>query len=111
MSDRFVRGWKVCPEKLQALVGKKQLSAKAVLASRRNEDVLMTLGDEDEEAGAKLAEAVLTAILHGPLKRDDAYEYGRVTELLLNHVAKPLGTDDEIVLQATYHLPTPEFGC
>lgn len=115
MSDRFVRGWKVSPEKLQALVGSKKLAAKAVLASRANEDsledVVMTLGDEDEEQGTQIATDALTAILSGPLKSDAAYEYARVTELLLNHVAKPLAAEDEIVLQLTYHVPDAEFGC
>ncbi|MCY1062751.1 hypothetical protein [Nannocystis sp. SCPEA4] len=115
MSDRFVRGWKVSPEKLQALVGKKQLEAKAVLESRANEEsleeVVMTLGDESEEEGTKIAGDALAAIMGGELNSDDAYAYGRVTELLLNHIAKPLAADDEIVMELTYHVPGAEFGC
>jgi len=115
MSERFVRGWKVSPEKLRALVGSKQLAVSDVLKSRANEDsleeVVMTLGDEDEEEGTEIVEEALTAILQGKLKSDQAYEYGRVTELLLNHVAKPLGNEDEIVMQLTYHVPTEELGC
>ena len=63
MSERFVRGWKVAPRKLEALVGSKRLTAREVLASKANarckREVLMTLGDGDEKAGRRAAESAL----------------------------------------------------
>ncbi len=116
MSERFVRGWKASPEKLQALVGARQVKARDVIKNKANascrEDVLMTLGDGDEDEGATIAETALTAILAGRLDSERAYEYGRVTELLLNHAALPLGNKEssQILMQLTYHVPNGDAG-
>jgi len=124
MSERFVRGWKVSLPKLQGLVGAKRLKASEILNSKANakcrSDVLMTLGEGDEKDGAKIADRSLSALLAGKLDRKQAYEYARVMELLLNHVAQPLATkyvakwrepQDQIALQWTYYAPTDSFGC
>ena len=123
MSERFVRGWKVAPRKLEALVGSKRLTAREVLASKANarckREVLMTLGDGDEKAGRRAAESALGEIFSGGLDPERDYEYARVTELLLNHVARPLAIryatgwsepQDQILLQLTYHVPNDSPG-
>lgn len=115
MSSRFVRGWKASPHKLRALVGTRLVSPAKVLTSKANArvrtDVFMTLGEGDDlEAMAEgrfLATEALTSLLHGPL--DDSQHFGRVLELLLNHVARPL--PGELELGLTYHLPTDSPGC
>jgi hypothetical protein len=118
MSDRFVRGWKASPAKLLKLVGTKVLTAKVVLASKANkscrQDVFMTFGQgyerEDVAEGKKLATTALTNLLEGKLDGED--EYGRVTELVLNHVARPLGGTErtDIYLGLTYHVPNDDSG-
>jgi hypothetical protein len=111
MSERFVRGWKVSIPKLYALVGAKRLTARDVLASKANAgcryDVVMTLGDGEEDEGRELAETALTEILVGPLDSERHTEYARVGELILNHTTRPLGNTDDthIVMQMTYHVP------
>jgi hypothetical protein len=123
MSERFVRGWKVSPQKLNGLVGAKRLTARDILASKANskclQDVLMTLGDGDEDEGRQAAGSALTAILGGPLDSAQAYEYARVMEIILNHVGRPLATKykagfreptDQILLQLTYHVPNDSHG-
>ncbi|MCL2777198.1 MAG: hypothetical protein FWD73_04275 [Polyangiaceae bacterium] len=111
MAERFVRGWKVAPDRLQGLVGSKQLAAVEVLKSEANanylNDVFMTLGDDKAE-GKKVVKNALEAIFKGPLELEQAYEYARVTELLLNHAARPCG--DEILMQLTYYMPNDAFG-
>jgi hypothetical protein len=112
MSERFVRGWKGSAKELRALVGAKSLDARTVLKSKANsrcrEDVVMTLGDGDEDEGREIAERALTEIFEGRLRPKGAYEYGRVTELVLNHTATLLGP--EILLQLTYHVPNDTPG-
>jgi hypothetical protein len=112
VSERFVRGWKVSIPKLYGLVGAKRLAPRAVLASKASsgcrEDVVMTLGDGEEDEGTEIAEAALAEILDGPLDRERRTdEYARVGELILNHAARPLGNTDDthIVMQLTYHVP------
>ncbi len=119
MSERFLRGWKVSPEKLQALVGSRMLTAREILASRTNaklkRDVFMTLGEGDEREevaeGRAMPEAALTAIFDGRLDSDDAYNYGRVLELVLNHSAKRAGKGAAISIARTYHVPKAAPGC
>ena len=68
-TERFVRGWKVSLEKLQALVGAKRVRARDVIRANGGcrQDVLMTLADGDEDEGRVIAETALTAILEGRL--------------------------------------------
>jgi hypothetical protein len=112
MSERFVRGWKVSPEKLRGLVGAKTLDARTVLRGKANgrcrDDVFMTLGRGDKSEGRAIAEAGLGDIFEGRLSAKHAYTYGRVTELVLNHVASPL--EPEIVMQLTYAVPNDHPG-
>jgi hypothetical protein len=116
MSERFVRAWKVSPDKLRALIGSRPFAARDVITSKANspcrEDVLMTLGDGDEDEGRSIAEAALTAMLAGRLDASRAYDYGRVTELLLNHAAIPLANKEshQILMQLTYHVPNDTPG-
>jgi hypothetical protein len=116
MSERFVRGWKASPEKLQALVGNKRITARDVIKSKANascrEDVLMTLGEGDEDEGKAIAETALTAILEKRLDSKLAYAYGRVTEMLLNYAALPLANKEssQILMQLTYHVPNDDPG-
>jgi hypothetical protein len=123
MAERFLRGWKVLPDRLLALVGSSRFTARHVLKSRANakclEDVLMTLGDGDDVEGQRIAEGALGEMLEGKLRPNHAYEYARVLELLLNHTALPLATDykrglrepqDQIWMQLTYSVPNDTFG-
>ncbi len=117
MSSRFVRGWKAAPASLLKLVGASKLSVKTVLATNKRaaKDVFMTLGQGYERAdiaeGKELAIVALTNLLEGKLDADDPY--GRVLELILNHVARPLARTvrAEIYLGFTYHVPHVDMGC
>lgn len=121
MSSRFVRGWKASPARLLEFVGTRRLSPREVLESKHNrntrQDVFVTLGEgegrEDIAAGKARALGTLMSLLEGRPKRAEAYEYARVLELVLNHVARPLAPTEsrEILLGATYHVPHDDFGC
>lgn len=123
MSERFVRGWKVSLTKLQGLVGSSRVSVAEILESAANanclEDVLMTLGDGDQDEGRDIAESALTEILEGELTPRHSTRYARVTELVLNHAALPLANEyeedlsepvDQIVLRLTYAVPNESHG-
>lgn len=95
-----------------------ELTAKAVLASKANartkRDVFMTLAEsfeaEDVPEGKAAATTILRQLLEeGALDKKSAYEYARVLELVLNHVATPM--KDEITLADTYHVPHDAPGC
>ncbi len=116
VSERFVRGWKVSLAKLDALVGSNSLTATYVFDSKANAacrmDLLMTLGEGKKAAGKKVALAALAEVLSGKLDADHAYDYARVTELLLNHATRPLGDaeDAQILLQLSYYVPNDSHG-
>jgi len=116
MSDRFVAGWKVAPEKLLTVSGSLSVRARDVLASKANarckKDVLMTLGSGDAARGKSAVDGAISEILAGELIRDHAYHYARVLELLLNDVALPLSRlpNDEIRLEWTYHANNSSHG-
>jgi hypothetical protein len=112
MSERFVRGWKVSLKKLSSLVGSRSLSAKDILKSGANEDlvtdVFMTLGFGKKKEGQSLATAALTDIFEGTLDPQRGSNYLRVLELLLSDVARPL--DGTIELSLTNYLPNDSQG-
>lgn len=117
MSERFVRGWSVSIPQLTSVVGG-DLTAKAVLASKANtrnkRDVFMTLAESSEPAGVREGKEAATVILRqlleeGALEKKSTYEYARVLELVLNHVATPM--KDEIIVVDTYHAPHDAHGC
>jgi hypothetical protein len=120
MSSRFVRGWKVSTARLQGLVGAGELSAIAVLSSKVNKrclrEVFVTLGEGEEREevaeGRAMATEALCDLLQGKPKPGKAYEYARVTELILNHGARPLAAtlSQEILLGHSYHVPNDDFG-
>jgi hypothetical protein len=120
MSERFVRGWVVSFSELRKVIGG-ALTAKEVLGCKANtrtkRDVFMTLGEcfepDDKDGlreGREAATSTLRQLLEeGSLDRKREYDYARVLELILNHVAKPMA--DEIVLANTYHAPHQDPGC
>lgn len=112
MSERFVRGWKISPKKLAALVGKKGTTSSAIVKHRANArvrtDVFMTLGDGEAKEGKARATRALDDILGGPLRKEARYDYARVLELLLNAEAQPM--KGEILLQLTYAAPNDTHG-
>ena len=106
MSEKFVKGWKVNPSKLQRLVGSKEETSK-VLASTKKQ----TLSEVEDAVGGSKGKIVtfeaLNDILKGTLDEKKYSKYVRMTELCLNHCGSEL--DGEIFLVATNYLPNPDL--
>lgn len=106
MAERFVRGYTVSSGALSGLVGARSLRGQDVLRASDEELLEELCGtlDVDEEALA----ALLDEIFGGELEGGHAYEYLRVSELLLATRCRKL--DDEIEVVLTYYLPNESFG-
>ncbi len=92
MAERFVEAFALSPAKLDALLATSALTFTAVhkvLAKRPIwSDLVMTLGDGDEEEGLEAATQGLDALAAGKLPTTAYVE--RVTQLVLHAYAEPL---------------------
>lgn len=106
MAERFVRAYTVSSGALSGLVGAKSLRGPDVLRASDEEllEELCETLDADQEALA----ALLDEIFSGELERTHAYEYLRLSELLLATRCRKL--DDEIEVVLSYYLPNDSFG-
>lgn len=92
MSERFVEAFAVAPAKLTALLGTPDVGFAAIkkLIGRKQifEDLVMTLGDGDEDEGLVEATAGLEALAAG---KPPGISYPeRLTQLVLHAYAEPL---------------------
>jgi len=92
MSERFVEAFVVSPAKLAALYGTPALGHAAIhkLIGKKQiwEDMVMTLGDGDEEEGLPIVEAGLDQLAAGKPPKTSYPE--RLTQLVLHAHAEPL---------------------
>lgn len=95
MSERFLQGFVVDPDKLAALLGTAKLSAKSIRKRTKKglmSDIDMTLGDGEWREGKPIVDAALAQLAAGKPKQAQAYELVRMVTLVLHAYAKPLGT-------------------
>jgi hypothetical protein len=103
MTERFVYGFAVSPDRLWDLVGS-GLDADELLATVDREFLDMFA---DEFASPISLNGCARDVLAGRLDEDRAYPYARLVEPLLTLVAEPLGM---IHMAHTYYLPNDAFG-
>lgn len=106
MADRFVNGYTVSNGALSGLVGSHSVSGAGLLAevdADLVEEITMTLDLEEQDLAA-----LLDAIVRGDLDPEQAYEYARALEIILNARARRLDPSIEVLL--TYYLPNDSFG-
>lgn len=108
MSERFVEGFLVAPKKLAALLGTPAAGFKAIekaLGKKQIfEDLVMSLGDGDEEAGLEEAKAGLDALAAGKVPSITYVE--RLTQLVLHAHAEHL----EPSLMECNYMPADDDG-
>ncbi len=97
MSERFLEGFAVDPNSLDAMLGTPKLAAKTIRKKLRGKSIMtdidMTLGEGDAKAGKPLVDAALDALASaGARDTGSACALTRVTTLILHAHAKRLGT-------------------
>jgi hypothetical protein len=101
MSQRFVKGYKLDAEKMDAFLGSKELSYEVL--KKANKDYFDDIEETLEEDGMSL-KALLSELNQNELNSKHAYGYSRILELILNSGKCVL--DEQIDLIVTNFLNT-----
>ena len=107
MAERFVIGFSVDLDALEAVVGSGR-SPSDLIEAAGGSDELDELLAEWAPADPLTGEQAIAAITSGALQEDRAYEYRRTLELLAAAVGRRF--DEEIDVVMTYYLPNDTHG-